>query len=81
MQAILIKQWCDENLTPIAWKRIIIRIFPYLREQGFSILDLENANQNITFNTDTIDIITKTIYNMYNIQIDFHNISNMHTFR
>jgi hypothetical protein len=69
MQAIIVKQWCDENITHVAWKRITMKLFPHFCELGVSILDLEIVKPSLILSRDTISLIEKTIQEMYQIEI------------
>ena len=68
MQALIIKQWCEENITPVAWQRITMKIFAHFREKGLSLTDLENPNASIVLASDSVALIKQTIYEMYQIE-------------
>ena len=69
MQALIIKQWCDENITPVAWQRVTMKIFAHFREKGLSLTDLENPSAAIVLAPDSVEIIKQTISEMYQIEV------------
>ncbi len=69
MQAIIIKQWCEENITPVAWQRITMKTLAHFREKGLSLTDLENPNPNIVLTPDSVALIKQTISEMYQIEV------------
>ena len=69
MQALIIKQWCDENITPVAWQRVTMKIFTHFREKGLSLTDLENPNASIMLGADSVALVKQTISEMYQIEV------------
>ena len=69
MQALIIKQWCDENITPVAWQRVTMKILSHLREQGFKLGDLENPSESLILAPETVALIKNTILEMYQIEV------------
>ncbi len=69
MQALIIKQWCDENITPVAWQRVTMKIFGHFREKGLSLTDLENPNASLILASDSVALIKQIISEMYQIDV------------
>ncbi len=69
MQALIIKQWCDENITPVAWQRVTMKIFAHFREKGLSLTDLENPNASVVLAPDSVALVKQTISEMYQIEV------------
>lgn len=69
MQALIIKQWCDENITPVAWQRVTMKIFTHLRENGFSLIELENPSPTLLLAPETVALVKQTISEMYQIDV------------
>ncbi len=69
MQALIIKQWCEENITPVAWQRITMKIFGHFREKGLSLTDLETADASLVLASDSVELIKQTISEMYQIEV------------
>ena len=70
MQALIIKEWCDENITPVAWQRVTMKILSHLREQGFKLADLEKPSADLLLAPETVALIRETISQMYQIEVD-----------
>lgn len=69
MQALILKQWCDENITPVAWQRVTMKIFAHFREKGFNLTELENPNPTLLLGPETVEIVKQTISEMYQIDV------------
>ncbi len=69
MQALIIKQWCEENITPVAWQRITMKMLGHFREKGLSLTDLESPNASLMLASDSVTLITQTISEMYQIEV------------
>ena len=70
MKAVRIKNWCLENITPQSWSRIILRVLPELRLRGFELKDLENPADDLELPNDVVEIIERTIDDLYQLKID-----------
>lgn len=64
-----LKQWLSDEISPLAWVRILVRITPHLREQGFTLSQLEQPDSSITFNRTTIGYMSKASQEIYSVAI------------
>lgn len=67
IKALILKNWCNKNITPLAWQRIIIKILPQLRDKGFSLEDLENPQADHVFGDTEFGLFANTLESLYNI--------------
>ena len=63
--AIQMKHWCDKNLSPVAWARIILRNLPYFTKKGFSLANLQNPSSDLQLNPETFSLLKDTIKSVY----------------
>lgn len=47
MKALVIKRWCEENVSPLAWKRIVLKVMDMAAEEGYSVSDLQHPNDKV----------------------------------
>ena len=45
--AINFKNWCNENISPQAWSRIVLRCIPEIREKGLDWNVLDNPSDKL----------------------------------
>ncbi|WP_221407473.1 hypothetical protein [Reichenbachiella agariperforans] len=64
---ITLKNWCNKNITPLAWQRIIIKVLPQLREKGFELDELEDPNNDRLFQEEEFKLFTDALDTLYNI--------------
>lgn len=67
IKVVILKNWCNKNITPLAWQRIIIKVLPQYRERGFSLEDLENPQDNHVFGDEEFRLFTTTLETLYGI--------------
>ncbi len=66
--AFQMKLWCDKNLSPVAWARIILRNLPYFNSKGFSLAQLQNPPAGLILNPETFTLLKDTIERVYNVK-------------
>ena len=69
MKALIIKEWCDENITPVAWQRVTMKVLTHLREKGFTLAELEKPTESLLLPPETVTLIKQTISEMYQIEV------------
>ena len=65
LKILILKNWCTKNITPLAWQRIVLKILPQLRENGFDLSELENPDEEMHFGEAEFGLFTQTLENMY----------------
>lgn len=61
-----IKIWCERNLTPVAWPRILLRVFPIMSEYGYDFTDMQKPNFETKISHDFYLVVRATIIEIYN---------------
>lgn len=61
-----IRQWCESNLAPMAWQRIIIRLLPEFRKEGFF---LQTIHDESILSADLLDRINRVITEVYQVRL------------
>ena len=67
IRLLVLKNWCNKNITPLAWQRIVLRILPQLRDRGFDLYDLENPDETQYFGDTEFGYFTGALEGMYGI--------------
>lgn len=62
-----LKNWCNKNITPLAWQRVVIKILPAMREKGFELEELENPGDNHFFQDAEFKLFAETLNDLYKI--------------
>lgn len=73
MKAITIKNWCDTNISPLAWQRIVMKNLDAFKNMNLSIAELNNPTEAITIDQDLYDLIKKTIKEMYQVEYSINS--------
>ena len=69
IEAIKLKEWCDTNLSPVAWQRIIVKVSPQFRGSGLKLSDLLNPGPNVLLDDAGFRIIKDAINDTYDVQM------------
>lgn len=59
-----IKVWCDENLSPLAWQRIVLRSVPDL-DQSVQYEQLEEPYDDMIIDENTMIALNKAAESLY----------------
>lgn len=68
------KQWVLTHISPYAWDRAVIRSLAALQAQNISLYELLAPQSNTTTNGASIEILAKSIEEMYGIRIPLKEI-------
>jgi len=69
MQALKIKKWCDENITPIAWQRIVMKNLDVFKTKGWGVTEMNNPDESINLDVTMIEAVKATIKELYQVEI------------
>jgi len=72
MKIISIKNWCDVNLTPLAWQRVVIKNLDALKTTGLSLTDLSQPAEHMELNENLVELVKQTIKDLYQIEAPVH---------
>ncbi|MCU0439025.1 MAG: hypothetical protein MUC49_14095 [Raineya sp.] len=67
--ALGIKKWCDDNISPVAWQRVVMKNLDLFRTKGLGLADLETPVNTINLDGELIDAVKKTIQDLYKIEL------------
>ncbi|WP_420581450.1 hypothetical protein [Reichenbachiella sp.] len=65
MKIIKLKKWSQQNLSPLAWLRIVLALYP--RMDNFSLEQLENPDDELKFSKDELMIVHETVVKIYGV--------------
>ena len=69
MNALKIKNWCDENITPMAWQRIVMKNLDVFKTKGWGLTEMNNPSDAIILDAAMADAVKATIKELYQIEI------------
>ena len=70
IEAKKVKEWCDANLSVVAWQRIVVKVSPQFRGTGLNLKNLTAPDASVVLNDEQYDIIKKAIEDTYEAQIE-----------
>lgn len=62
-----IKRWCERELTPVAWARVLVRILPVLRQYGYNFAEMQNPAPDTQVKEDFFLVLSATIQEIYEL--------------
>lgn len=69
MNASKIKNWCDENITPMAWQRIVMKNLDVFKAKGWGLAEMNNPNDAIVLDATTAEAVKATIKELYQVEL------------
>jgi len=69
MNTLKIKSWCDENITPMAWQRIVMKNLDVFKAKGWGLAEMNNPDGSIVFDAATFESVKSSIKELYQIEI------------
>lgn len=69
IEAIKIKEWCDKNLTTVAWQRIVVKVSPQFRGTGLTLTKLLNPDASIVLDDQQYRSIKEAIEETYQVSV------------
>lgn len=69
MNALKIKNWCDKNITPMAWQRIVMKNLDVFKTKGWGLTEMNNPSDAIILDAAMADAVKATIKELYQIEI------------
>jgi hypothetical protein len=63
-----LKAWCDINLNPLAWSRIVIRMLPVFRDFNQNLSEMQKPRPSTVVEQDLHLLILATIQEIYGVE-------------
>jgi hypothetical protein len=63
-----IKEWSNQEISPIAWQRIIVKALPQLREEGLEFSDLMNPT-NLVLSGKAFEVVASVVEELYQVEL------------
>lgn len=64
-KVLVIKNWCETKLTPVAYARVLVRLLPVLREYGYDFKEMQHPTEQTRVKRDFFLLIQATIREIY----------------
>ena len=69
MNALKIKNWCDANITPMAWQRVVMKNLDSFKMKGWGISEMSNPDESINLDAAMTEAVKATIKELYQMEI------------
>ncbi|WP_448529123.1 hypothetical protein [Raineya sp.] len=69
MNALKIKEWCDANITPMAWQRIVMKNLDLFKAKGWGLAEANSPNAAMILDTAMVEAIKNSIKEMYQMEL------------
>ncbi|MEQ8548950.1 MAG: hypothetical protein RIC03_13625 [Cyclobacteriaceae bacterium] len=70
IEALKIKAWCDSNLSPVAWQRIVVKVSAEFRGTGLNIKNLTSPDPSILLDDNQYKIFKNAIEETYDVALE-----------
>lgn len=74
IRAKKIKEWCDQELSPVAWQRIVVQVSPEFRGSGMNLMTLTNPDDSVVLDDAQYGTIRKAIQATYSMQMEINGV-------
>lgn len=68
IKVVILKNWCNKNITPLAWQRIVLKVLPELRACGFELNQLEEPTPDMVFGEKEFEHFSRSLDTVYKIE-------------
>ncbi len=72
---LLLKQWCERDLSPMAWQRIALQAYARLRDKGYSIKELQNPPADMNLEGEDLAAICDAIRELYKTDVPLNDLA------
>lgn len=69
VKAIDFKKWCTDNISPLAWSRLVLNVLPELRQLGHNLSTIENPSENLTLGDQEMKALGKAMQALYEMEL------------
>ncbi|MCS6794746.1 MAG: hypothetical protein NZ516_02175 [Raineya sp.] len=69
MNALKIKEWCDSNITPMAWQRIVMKNLDLFKAKGWGLTEANSPNASMVLDSAMVKAIKSSIREMYQMEL------------
>lgn len=74
-KAISYKNWCEENITPQSWPRILLKCIDLIRSEGFTIKDLENPGDTVELSPSLLEAFNNAMQELYDMRVEENSLA------
>lgn len=72
---LLLKQWCEQHLSPMAWQRIALHAYGHLKNKGYSLKDLQAPAAEAAVEGEELTIICEAIHELYQEEVPLSDLA------
>lgn len=75
VKAIDFKKWCVDNISPLAWSRLVLNVLPELRQLGHNLSDIENPTDQLILGDKELEALAKAMQGLYQMELPTEVVS------
>ena len=75
VKAINFKNWCTDNISPQCWTRIVLKCMDIVRENGYTIKEMENPGTEIDLEPELLNALTHALDELYEVRVEENLLS------
>ena len=73
MKAIDFKNFCNEKLTEVAWDRIILKNYYFIKTKNISYSEIRNPSNLLVLDAETVNLLNETLEELYKVNLETIN--------
>lgn len=59
IKVVFLKNWCNKRLSPLAWQRVVLCMYPNLNGSKYRLSELEQPAASMMFGINEFNFFTK----------------------
>ncbi len=75
VKALKFKNWCEDNISPQAWSRIVLKSLPEVRDRGITLNQLDQPNDTFELDEEIVQILQRCLDEIYQMKVAEEAIS------
>ena len=75
IKAVNFKNWCDTNITPQAWPKVVLKSIPGLRSEDMDEAGLQDPHSEQILTSVQFDILNSALKELYGVSIELKVVS------
>jgi UDP-glucose 6-dehydrogenase len=75
VKAIDFKNWCMDNISSLAWSRLVLNVLPELRQLDHNLSDIENPSDQVILGEKELEALEKAMQALYKMELPHEVVS------
>ena len=65
IKVVIVKSWCDQNISPLAWTRLVVRNVMALEDSGISLDDAKDPSPKLMMSKRMYALLLQSLGEIY----------------